>query len=157
MVHSSTLLAVAGLLAAANAQTATVTLSAQIGAPSHLASGLIYGIPDTQNQIPAQFYTGMGFNYGRAGGAQLPSPSRGWVYSTSEYSGRFNSGLSNYKTTRKYGGRYQLLLHDLWGTDTGANIYPGDNGDWTRYVCSARFVPPILRHYLTNHLTMTTS
>lgn len=39
--------------------TATVTLSSNIGAPSHLASGFIYGIPDVAGQIPDSFYTGM--------------------------------------------------------------------------------------------------
>lgn len=41
--------------------TATVTLSSNIGTPSHLASGFIYGIPDVANQIPDLFYTGMVF------------------------------------------------------------------------------------------------
>jgi hypothetical protein len=44
------------------------------GSPEHLASGFIYGIPDTQDQIPDHFYTDIGFNYARAGGAQV-SPS----------------------------------------------------------------------------------
>lgn len=39
--------------------TATVTLSSNIGVPSHLASGFIYGIPDVAGQIPDSFYTGM--------------------------------------------------------------------------------------------------
>jgi hypothetical protein len=65
--------------------TATVNLAVAEGTPSHLASGLLYGIPDTANQIPAHFYTDMGFNYARAGGSQLPSPARGWVYGTTEF------------------------------------------------------------------------
>jgi len=55
--------------------TATVNLGTTHGASKHLASGFIYGIPDTLNQIPDHWYTDIGFNYGRAGGAQLPSPS----------------------------------------------------------------------------------
>lgn len=39
--------------------TATVTLSSSLGTPSHLASGFIYGIPDTANQIADSFYTQM--------------------------------------------------------------------------------------------------
>ena len=65
--------------------TAAVNLAAPQGTPRHLASGCLYGIPDTQGQIPDSFYTEMGFNYGRAGGSQLPSPARGWVYGTTEF------------------------------------------------------------------------
>lgn len=50
--------------------TAVVNLSNNTGDPLHLASGFIYGIPDNQDQIPAHFFTDIGFNYNRAGGAQ---------------------------------------------------------------------------------------
>ena len=65
--------------------TSTVNLGNNTGTPAHLASGFIYGIPDTQNQIPDQFYTDMGFNYARAGGAQVPAPGRGWIWGLTEY------------------------------------------------------------------------
>jgi hypothetical protein len=55
------------------------------GSPQHLASGFIYGITDTPNQIPDHFYTNIGFNYARAGGAQVPAPGRGWIWGLSEY------------------------------------------------------------------------
>jgi hypothetical protein len=55
------------------------------GTPQHLASGFIYGIPDQPNQIPDHFYTGIGFNYARAGGAQVAAPGRGWIWGLSEY------------------------------------------------------------------------
>lgn len=48
--------------------TATVDLAVKRGKPQHWASGFIYGIPDTPNQIPDYFYENMGFNYARAGG-----------------------------------------------------------------------------------------
>lgn len=64
--------------------TATVNLAVPQGTPSHLASGFIYGIPDTPDQIPDHFYTDMGFRYTRAGGSQLPAPARGWVYGANE-------------------------------------------------------------------------
>jgi hypothetical protein len=118
-----------------NNNTATVALSSNLGTPNHLASGFIYGLPDRPNQIPSQFYTGMGFRYGRAGGAQ--TPSKGWLAGFSQYTPRFQSALSNYHTAREYGARFQLLLHDMWGADGGeaSNApFPGDNGDWTRYV-----------------------
>lgn len=59
--------------------TAVVNLNNNTGSPTHLASGILYGIPNTQDQIPDKFYTGIGFNYARAGGAQNPAPARGYV------------------------------------------------------------------------------
>ncbi|GME47614.1 putative glycoside hydrolase family 39 protein [Neofusicoccum parvum] len=114
--------------------TAVVNLANNTGNPSHYASGILYGIPDTANQIPDHFYTDIGFNYARAGGAQVASPGRGWIWN--EYPARFASALSNYKTTRKHGGTFILLPHDVWGADGTQNSsapYPGDNGDWKSY------------------------
>lgn len=59
-----------------SSNTATVQLGTSRGAPKHLAAGFIYGLPDTPlgqkpDQIPDHFYTDVGFNYGRAGGAQI--------------------------------------------------------------------------------------
>lgn len=65
--------------------TTTVNLSNNTGTPAHLASGFIYGIPDTANQIPDHFYTDIGFNYARAGGAQVAAPGRGWIWGLTEY------------------------------------------------------------------------
>lgn len=48
--------------------TAVVNFAVTRGESKRLASGFIYGIPDTPNQIPDQWYTDFGFNYGRAGG-----------------------------------------------------------------------------------------
>ncbi|KAI8715895.1 hypothetical protein NCS52_01098400 [Fusarium sp. LHS14.1] len=119
--------------------TATVSLAEPSGTPSHLASGIIYGLPDNgdgsaNTDIPESFITGMGLNYCRAGGAQLPDPALGWV--AGQYEGRWKSALSNYRTTRKYGGRFTLLMHDPWGADgiQGNEFHwPGDNGNWTSY------------------------
>lgn len=63
--------------------TALVNLDQLTGEPKHLAAGLIYGIPDTENQIPGHFYTDVGFNYARAGGAQLPG--NGWMTGIQDY------------------------------------------------------------------------
>ncbi|CVL07483.1 uncharacterized protein FMAN_14388 [Fusarium mangiferae] len=116
----------------ASSGTATVNLAVPQGTPSHLASGFIYGIPDTPNQIPDQFYTDMGFRYTRAGGAQIPA--RGWAFGKDEFEQRFDSSLSNYKTARKYGARVQLLLADLWGADATIRLaMPGANGDWSSF------------------------
>jgi hypothetical protein len=52
----------------ADADTAVVNLGLTKGKPQHLASGFIYGIPDTPNQVADHWYTDMGFNYARVGG-----------------------------------------------------------------------------------------
>lgn len=65
--------------------TSTVNLGNNTGDVAHRASGFIYGIPDTPDQIPDHFYTEMGFNYARAGGAQVPAPGRGWIWGLTEY------------------------------------------------------------------------
>lgn len=125
----------AASLAQADTITATVNLAVSKGSPTHWASGFIYGIPDTLGQIPNKWYTDMGFRYGRAGGAQLDAPSRGWIWGLSEYKGRLESTLVNYKTSRNAGGDFILLPHDIWGTDhaNSSTVWPGDNGDWTNY------------------------
>lgn len=69
--------------------TSTVNLGNNTGSITHRASGFIYGIPDTANQIPDKFYTDMGFNYARAGGAQVPAPGRGWIWGLTEYKARY--------------------------------------------------------------------
>ena len=127
-------LLVAGLTVADNI-TATVDLGVSTGEPSHWASGFIYGIPDTPNQIADHWYTHIGFRYGRAGGAQLNAPARGWIWGLQEYKGRLESTLSNYRTCRKYGADFILLPHDIWGTDhvNSSTVWPGDNGDWSDY------------------------
>jgi hypothetical protein len=115
---------------------ATVNISNTIGPTKQLASGWIYGFPDNGTtgadfSIPEAFVRDVKFHSSRSGGAQIPA--KGWVAGLEQYMGRFNSTLSNYRTTRHYGGRFILLVHDLWGAD-GGNIstYPGDNGDWSR-------------------------
>lgn len=63
---------------------ATVDVSIQIGPPRHLASGILYGIPDRPDQIPDHFYKDIGFNYGRGGGSQLPG-TKGYAVSLKDY------------------------------------------------------------------------
>ena len=60
----------------------TINFANNTGAINHLASGIIYGLPDDQNQIPSDLLDGFGFNYGRAAGAQV---GHGWTWSRSEY------------------------------------------------------------------------
>jgi hypothetical protein len=86
--------------------TAVLDLAIWRGTSQQLASGIIYGTPDTANKIPDSFCTGPKIKYFRAGGAQLFAPGqRCWHWS--EYQARFNSTLSNY---RKYGGEFQIPL-----------------------------------------------
>ena len=72
---------------------AAVNLNVNTGTPQHLASGFIYGIPDTANQIPSSFYSEIDFGYGRAGGAQVASPGLGWIWGLVEYKVRESSFL----------------------------------------------------------------
>jgi hypothetical protein len=115
---------------------ATVDLSKATGPASVIASGWIYGFPDNgtevDNSIPAKFITDVKFGASRAGGAQ--TPSRGWIDGGNKgYLPRFKSTLSNYRTTRKYGGTFILLVHDLWGADgSSIPLFPGDKGDWSQ-------------------------
>ncbi|KAF7553907.1 hypothetical protein G7Z17_g3295 [Cylindrodendrum hubeiense] len=114
---------------------ATVDLSVETGPPRHLASGILYGIPDQPDQIPDHFYEDIGFNYGRGGGSQLPN-TVGFARSAEDYKARFASALSNYRTTRKHGGEFIYLLPAAWGADGGQGEdfeYPGDNGDWKKW------------------------
>lgn len=137
---ASILLAVASAapaepLAPRQSSSAIVDLSVNTGNPKHLASGFIYGIPDQPNQVQDHWYTDIAFQYGRAGGAQLGAPNRGWIYGLNEYKGRLSSTLSNYNTCRKYGASFILLPHDIWGTDhaNSSTVWPGDNGNWADY------------------------
>lgn len=117
--------------------TAHVDLTQLRGPATQLASGWIYGFPDNSTSassaIPDHFITDVKFHSSRAGCAQTPSP--GWASGGLEgYIPRFESTLSNYRTTRKYGGEFVLLPHDLWGSDgiQGEDaLYPGDDGDWS--------------------------
>jgi hypothetical protein len=117
--------------------TATINLAKEHGPAQALGSGFIYGWPDNgtkaDNSIPDHFATDIKFNANRGGGAQIAS--RGWATGGYDgYLGRFNSTLSNYRTTRKYNAEFILLPHDLWGADGGQDSkspFPGDNGNWT--------------------------
>lgn len=120
-----------------SAGTATVDLSVDHGPARALGSGFIYGFPDNgtsaSTKIPGHFLTEIGFRTSRAGGAQIDAD--GWSAGGLEgYQARFDSALSNYRTTRLYGGDFILLPHDIWGADGGQGeeaVYPGDDGDWT--------------------------
>lgn len=65
--------------------TANIYLGENTGPTEHLASGILYGIPDTPNQIPDHYYTDMAFRNCRAGGSRLVEPSRGWIFGEQEF------------------------------------------------------------------------
>jgi hypothetical protein len=118
------------------------------GAPEHLASGWIYGIPDNYpNQIPSHWYTNMGFKNGKGGGAQLSTG--GWISGLSAYKVRFQSTLDNYKTCVAVGADFHIYVHDLWGTDhaTSSTAWPGDNSDWSDYT---KFVQQLMSDVAAN-------
>lgn len=64
--------------------TAVVNFGNNTGAPQHLASGTLYGLPDATTQIPSSFFTNIGWNYERAGGAQDPG-NTGWIGGLASY------------------------------------------------------------------------
>lgn len=74
-----------GSLQARDSTVANVYFGNNTGAPQHLASGLLYGVPDAQGQVQDHWFEDIGFNYLRAGGAQLPAPARGWIWGLTEY------------------------------------------------------------------------
>lgn len=65
----------------------------------------------------------------------MAAPNRGWNWGLSEYQGRLESMLSNYRTMRKFGAECIIYVHDLWGTDAlnSSSRWPGDNGDWAPF------------------------
>jgi hypothetical protein len=133
----------------ASSGVATVDISANIGPAKQIASGWIYGFPDNGTEvstsIPEHFVRDVNFRATRSGGAQIPA--KGWVAGIPEYVGRFNSTLSNYRTTRHYGGDFILLVHDLWGADGGSiKTFPGDNGDWTQADAFLKRLGDDIRH-----------
>lgn len=58
LVHALALvqLASAGPLEKRDTVTAQVNFNNNTGTPQHLASGLLYGVPDTLNQIPVGYF-----------------------------------------------------------------------------------------------------
>lgn len=71
--------------AVADTITSNVNLGNLTGVSQRLASGTLYGLPNNEDQIPSHFFTDIGWNYERAGGAQLPAPARGWIWGVNEY------------------------------------------------------------------------
>ncbi|KAJ5975759.1 hypothetical protein N7481_009466 [Penicillium waksmanii] len=107
---------------------ATVDVSKTTGSAEFLGSDFIYGFPDNGEEAQT-------FNACRAGGAQ--TVSTGWgAGGHDQYIGRFESTLSNYRSTRKFNGDFILLIHDLRGSDGSSSdsaLEPGDNGAYSEF------------------------
>ncbi|MFC9970733.1 RICIN domain-containing protein [Spirillospora sp. NPDC127200] len=127
---AASLVAVAGP-AQAGDEAISVDFSVAGGAPTHRASGVIYGMTEDASGPADHFLTDIRFRYMRAGGAQLDQPG-GWV--SGRYDRRWNATRAQLLRTRSLGGSFVLLVHDLWGAD-GHPIprFPGDNGDWSDF------------------------
>lgn len=83
------LLSVANLVAAhlprrQDQQIAVVNLANKTGAPEHLASGLLYGVPLAQDQIPDHFFEEFGLTYQRGGGTHI-GDGGGWISGLPSY------------------------------------------------------------------------
>ncbi|MDQ1288255.1 MAG: hypothetical protein QG622_1820, partial [Actinomycetota bacterium] len=117
--------------AAAADESMSVSFASGSGAPTHRASGWIYGMSEDGANPPDRFFTDVKFRFMRAGGAQLDAPG-GWV--SGRYDRRWKATQAQLLRTRALGGEFVLLVHDLWGADGyGISRFPGDNGDWGDY------------------------
>ncbi|WP_231648261.1 beta-xylosidase [Saccharothrix sp. NRRL B-16348] len=120
-----------GPTAQAPDESLSVDFSVAGGAPTHRASGWIYGMTEDGTGPADHFFRDVGFRYMRAGGAQLDGPG-GWV--AGKYDRRWNSTRAQLLRTRSLGGEFILLVHDLWGADSyPITRFPGDDGDWADY------------------------
>jgi hypothetical protein len=127
---AAALVGVGGTPAQAADESVSVDFSTEGGSPTYRASGWIYGMTEDGKNPPDHFFTDVKFQAMRAGGAQLPGG--GWQ--GGGYDRRWNATRAQILRTNALGGKFVLLVHDLWGAD-GAPIsrFPGDNGDWTDY------------------------
>ena len=98
MVHRNSLAALLGALLSASvygrhthrARDTTgpiINFGEKTGAPQHLASGILYGLPDDNTQIPSDLLSGFGFNYNRGAGAQV---GHGWSWYKAGYEVRYD-------------------------------------------------------------------
>lgn len=133
--------------------TSNIYLSETTGETKFMGSGILLGLPLNGSQIPDHFLEDIGFWNLRSGGSQLGQPSRGWTHGyeeflvglalclhyasillTTVFQGRYASLKSDYEVTRRHGGRFQIMIHDMWGTDSwsspAATPMPGDNGSY---------------------------
>ncbi|EXF74195.1 hypothetical protein COL5a_001829 [Colletotrichum fioriniae] len=111
-----------------------VWLNDNTGTPQHMASGVLLGIPSNPDQIPDHWLSDIKFWNMRSGGSQLAEPRRGWTRGLNEFMGRYEYLKSAYQVTRRHGGNFQIMIHDMWGTDSYSSFaetpMPGDGGSY---------------------------
>lgn len=113
----------------------TIYLDQCSGTPQHYSQGILYGM--SGGETPPQSYIHeIGVNYESAGGAQIDSQPAGYASSMTSYNKRFASLIDAFKRIRQEDGVLIVKMADLWGADERTNndfLWPGDNGDWTKY------------------------
>ncbi|KAL2882028.1 hypothetical protein SGCOL_002769 [Colletotrichum sp. CLE4] len=111
-----------------------VWLNDNTGTPRHMASGVLSGIPSNPDQILDHWLSDIKFWNLRSGGSQLAEPRRGWTRGLNEFMGRYEYLKSAYQVTRRHGGNFQIMIHDMWGTDSYPSFadtpMPGDGGSY---------------------------
>jgi hypothetical protein len=115
------------------ADTVTINLASQLGAPTYRASGFLYGISRDGTQPPANLQSDIKTRFMRAGGSQINCPNGGAV--NGDYAPRWNSTLAYFRRAQAIGARLIILPSDIWGADAVCTVprWPGDNGNWTEY------------------------
>jgi hypothetical protein len=136
----------------ATAQTVTVDMSGNLGAPTYRASGFLYGLSFDGTFPAAGLLNPLKPRIERGGGTGLAGG--GWsIGGLSAYRTRFTSVLAQYKRVHPFGTTYEILVSDLWGaygTQTSSGLWPGDNGDWTSF---NNFLSQLASDVAANHMT----
>jgi hypothetical protein len=111
----------------------TVDMAAPAGAPTHRASGFIYGIAQDGSQPPDKTLSDIKVTHLRCGGAQIGCPNGGYV--NGQYAARWNAVKAYYSKAKATGATLLMLVHDIWGADAVCRVprWPGQGGDWTDY------------------------
>ncbi len=110
-----------------------VDMSAPCSAPSHRASGFIYGIAQDGSQPPDETLSEIAVTHLRCGGAQLGCPNGGYV--NGQYAARWNAVKAYYAKAKAADATLLILVHDIWGADAVCHVprWPGQDGDWDEF------------------------
>lgn len=134
-----------------SSDTTTVHLNQCSGSPQHFAQGVLYGVNGTNP--PQSYIVNLGVNYLSEGGAQIDPQPAGYAASMASYEKRFAQLLGAYHRMRSVGGVTIAKMADLYGADetTGSSfVWPGDNGDWTKWDA---FVQQVISDVRANGMT----
>lgn len=139
------------LLCKRDSDTTTVHLDQCSGSPAHFAQGVLYGVNGTSP--PQSYVVDLGINYLSEGGAQIDPQPCGYAASMASYERRFNQLLGAYQRMRAVGGVTIAKMADLYGADettSSSFVWPGDNGDWTKWDA---FVQQLISDIRANDMT----